>query len=257
MKFDVIIGNPPYQKPTGTGKLWPLFIKRDFELVKEDGIVYLVTPTTWLNRKKGGAWQYYSDHDIVSFRSNLCSWFPSVGTSPGAPLVLKRPYSGETLVDDSFKVNLHKDSIPVDHKNLKPDVIEFLGECSKNHSPVASLKGDGPNWGDPTLSETPSETHKYETYYASSKKRQTVWSSEPRAGHGELKLIIGLYGNPLKTSEISTKGVGTLARYVTGDQEYLESLLYLITHPTNIRWTYLMSSDAWIDPLYWISNKPQ
>jgi len=256
MKFDVVIGNPPYQGANASNKLWPKFVEKSLQIVKDGGVVYLITPTTWINKKAGGAWKYFKNCDITHFTPNLLSWFPTVSTNPGAALIIKKPYSGSTTVDGGFTINLHNTLIPVDHKNLNLETIEFLGEMSENHTPVTPLKGDGPNWGDPTLSETPSETHKYETYYASSKKRRAVWSSEPRAGHGELKLIVGCYGNTLKTCEISTRGVGALAKYVTGDSDYLDYLQYLITHPANMRWTALMSSDAWTNPLYWISSKP-
>jgi hypothetical protein len=256
MKFDVVIGNPPYQMPTGSKKLWPLFIKRGLQLVKDGGIVYLVTPTTWLNRKGRGAWQFMRDFDVVSLRANLCPWFPSVGTNPGAALIFKRPYGGQTLVDGEMSVDLHHDVLPVDHKNLNHETTDFLTKMSRHHMPVSSVSGDGPGWGDPSLSEEESETHKYETYYASSAKRRSVWSSEPRAGCGELKLVVGRYGNTKKTCEITRKGVGIMARYVTGSREELERLRDLITHPANIKWTALMASDAWTDPLYWISENP-
>ena len=50
MKFDVIIGNPPYQKKVGPKKtqaIWPEFVEKAFELCKEGGYVSLIHPTGW------------------------------------------------------------------------------------------------------------------------------------------------------------------------------------------------------------------
>lgn len=54
-KFDIIIENPPYQKPKnasykgskGNSTLWDLFIEKSFQLLKEDGIIGAITPSNW------------------------------------------------------------------------------------------------------------------------------------------------------------------------------------------------------------------
>lgn len=50
-KFDVVVGNPPYQKSTkgGNGQrdLWHKFVKKSFDIVKEDGYVSLIHPSKW------------------------------------------------------------------------------------------------------------------------------------------------------------------------------------------------------------------
>lgn len=50
--FDLVIGNPPYQKQVGPRKtqaIWQLFVSKAFELVKEDGYVSLIHPSSWRN----------------------------------------------------------------------------------------------------------------------------------------------------------------------------------------------------------------
>ena len=54
MKFDVIAGNPPYNKPTKELKkgqignsIWPDFVKKSFELLKPNGFLCLVHPPLW------------------------------------------------------------------------------------------------------------------------------------------------------------------------------------------------------------------
>lgn len=52
MKFDVIVGNPPYQKQVGERKtepLWDKFVDKAFDLVEEDGHVCMVHPSGWRN----------------------------------------------------------------------------------------------------------------------------------------------------------------------------------------------------------------
>ncbi len=49
-KFDIIIGNPPFNTGgllKGGGTLWPLFVKKAFELVGENGYICFVHPPGW------------------------------------------------------------------------------------------------------------------------------------------------------------------------------------------------------------------
>lgn len=44
MKFDVVIGNPPYQDAKGQNTLYPKFYAKAVKLVKTDGVVAMITP---------------------------------------------------------------------------------------------------------------------------------------------------------------------------------------------------------------------
>jgi hypothetical protein len=52
MKFDCIVGNPPYQKKVGNRKtepLWHIFVQNSIESLKPSGIMCLVHPSGWRN----------------------------------------------------------------------------------------------------------------------------------------------------------------------------------------------------------------
>jgi len=52
MKFDVIVGNPPYQHPTNQRwKMWVDFIEKSSNLINENGYLSMITPISWLNGK--------------------------------------------------------------------------------------------------------------------------------------------------------------------------------------------------------------
>jgi hypothetical protein len=65
-KFDIIIGNPPYNKngiraPGRSEKsvtIWPEFIKKCLNILKEDGYLLFITPLTWIKKS-------HSLHDIM------------------------------------------------------------------------------------------------------------------------------------------------------------------------------------------------
>ena len=52
MKFDVIVGNPPYQTQVGPSKtepMWDKFVKQSFEILNDEGYLILVHPSGWRN----------------------------------------------------------------------------------------------------------------------------------------------------------------------------------------------------------------
>lgn len=50
MKFDVVIGNPPYQKqvgPKNTEPIWDKFVEKSFDLCADKGYISLIHPSGW------------------------------------------------------------------------------------------------------------------------------------------------------------------------------------------------------------------
>lgn len=92
MKFDVVIGNPPYQNPGKSKgqKLWYKFIFKCSDLVKEDGYLAMVTPTSWIrggvNHGKAGVLKDIfgvKQLVIASFRDITKTYFPRIGIEIG------------------------------------------------------------------------------------------------------------------------------------------------------------------------------
>jgi len=51
MKFDCIVGNPPFQDSNridNANKLWPRFVKKSWELIADKGVMALITPNGWM-----------------------------------------------------------------------------------------------------------------------------------------------------------------------------------------------------------------
>lgn len=73
MKFDVIIGNPPYQAPITKNNLnnyamcgstiWDKFVKKSIDLVSENGYVCLIHPSKWRN-PESKLWNVMSKNQI-------------------------------------------------------------------------------------------------------------------------------------------------------------------------------------------------
>ena len=157
MKFDVVVGNPPYESATADGRkdqannLWSKFTKKAFEIVKKDGVVALVTPTSWLSpaadigKGKNGIRfirDYFQKLSVVYMNINECAKHFSVG-STFSYFVVKNTettaFKTEILTDETsytidlrdieyFPKTMNKLAISISKKTLEHSVkFGFIG----------------------------------------------------------------------------------------------------------------------------------
>ena len=84
IEINIIISNPPYQK-AGEGraeKLWPKFISKSVDMIKNDGYILYITPHSWLsgssNIKKGvtGVYkEYFCKYQLEYVNVGKCDHF--------------------------------------------------------------------------------------------------------------------------------------------------------------------------------------
>lgn len=53
-KFDVILGNPPYQEDKSNNKLYPKFYKKSLDILNDDGYLCMITPVAIIKAFTGG-----------------------------------------------------------------------------------------------------------------------------------------------------------------------------------------------------------
>lgn len=88
IRFDIIVGNPPYQsdKKGGQNKIYNQFCKKSLDILSDDGLLLFITPTSVLNKGKRFCLNCIQGLRYVKFISD---WFPDVGVSICAWLIDK------------------------------------------------------------------------------------------------------------------------------------------------------------------------
>lgn len=134
MKFDVVIGNPPYQDSSHSEKkntLWRKFVDKAHETwVCDGGTVAQIIPSSWVGSQQLLN-KYFLPYDLLVLNKDECRrHFPGVGSSFSYYVLQKRPYQHITHV-----INKEIDgSVVADTINIM-DVV--CGAIPRNMSPLA------------------------------------------------------------------------------------------------------------------------
>jgi hypothetical protein len=170
MKFDVVIGNPPYQdlNNRNTQSLWILFLKKAFDIVQSKGFVSLITPRTWATSLKVYT-EFFLKKDTYVLNLDECaSHFPGIGSTFSyfiirndrpTPHPIKLITPSESIQLDSlpplglgrFTGNLN---LRIWSKILRSPTFPVITSSGYNTSKFTS--------GDPSVSKEPTATHPYQ-----------------------------------------------------------------------------------------------
>jgi site-specific DNA-methyltransferase (adenine-specific) len=129
MKFDVIIGNPPYQGDQAHAfKIWPTITVKALSLLKTNGYIGWVIPSGWLEsnnaQMKKVRTTLTSDFNLLSINRNVNQFF-NVGTDILTLSARNEPYQGNTLYTEGITSSIIdlRSGLPKDASDTMIDVI--------------------------------------------------------------------------------------------------------------------------------------
>lgn len=276
IKFDVIIGNPPYnfnglkKVPTKSnvnkkedGKtIWCEFIKRNISLLNEDGIMNVLIPSIWMKPDKAGMYDLLLKYDISKLHTlNANETNKTFGFHVQTPtcyfLLTNKENNGKIELFDSLKDNYEeltlRKNIPIP-LNFVSIVNKFL-KISDKYGKINIIKTNLPKQNTQLIDHfTP--LFKFEniktTKLDKDKKPylEINYSNEPLMYYGEPKIIMAhkMYGFPFIDKE-GKYGISTRDNYIIKNKsiaemelisEYLSNeLILFLFETTRYRMRYL------------------
>ncbi len=192
MKFDIIIGNPPYA--AGANKsFYTRFIDLTYKISK-NGIIAMVTPNTWISNSKDKPSSLFREMD-------------SVGTF----ILIKEMDAREIFnialgsrisyfIFSAKKLPIKTTRIRLSNSNHEdPLVLKLL----KNSQKPISGKGNITSGEKDPLQLVRSASYTFPIFLSSKKERQLVWGSTEAPGADKMKLIVSHIMTPRKAEHFS------------------------------------------------------
>ena len=131
MKFDVIIGNPPYQNANHNAKkdsLWKLFIKKSNEI--SNGKIYFVIPASFTSPT--GLFDFYKNR--ISFIDlTIKKYFPNVGSSFCSVLIENELQDKSKISTNSGQISVNMDTMDCIPYNLNEEILNTSKLIFKNN----------------------------------------------------------------------------------------------------------------------------
>lgn len=192
MKFDIVIGNPPYA--AGANKsFYTRFIDLTYKISK-NGIIAMVTPNTWISNSKDKPSSLFREMD-------------SVGTF----ILIKEMDAHEIFhialgsrisyfIFSARKLPIKTIRIRLSNSNHEdPLILKLL----KNSQKPISGKGNITSGEKDPLQFEQSAAHTFPIFLSSKKERQLVWGSTKAPGTDKMKLIVSHIMTPGKAEHFS------------------------------------------------------
>ena len=193
MKFDLVIGNPPYQGSNTIGtqqpkshNLWSKFVESAINLVDDGGYLTMVTPDSWMSANSH-ILNLFKKHSLVWCKTDVGSHF-NVGSSFTAWTLYKG--NGPTMIDgiqvDLSKLEylprnfhqtwpIHNKVINSDHPKI-PVKIDLACHSDRKHG---------------NLSDKKDNVYKYKTFHTNA---QTKYAKKKTVDYHNSKIVWTLSG---------------------------------------------------------------
>ena len=234
MKFDVIVGNPPYQGNNDKGtkqpkshNLWSKFAEKGIELLNPNGFIAFVTPDSWMS-PNSQLLKMFKDNSLVWVDTEVGKYF-TVGSSFTAWCVQKNKNT-QTAVIDGLEVDITKlqylprnfaKTFPIHNKviNSTHPKLDILCDtsCHSDHK-------------NNNFSDTEDTTYKYTTFHTNA---QTKFCKKQSKDFLKSKIVWTTSGYFKPFFSAGNLGTSEVCQYILADSteaqhilSYLDSKLY-------------------------------
>lgn len=214
MKFDVVVGNPPYQAADNknTKILWPKFLNHGFDMCTDGGYVSMITPRTWTTNSLYD--NIFLKHRPIFINIDECEkYFPGVGSSFSYYVIQNNKSSGVVTITNKNGTTTLKQMPSVGLGNSNPIALSIMSKTIENRQKFKMITSSGYNTmkfskNDPTVSWVKTQQHKYKVLHKNLKKTGPVYFYSNLLDtkiYNIPRVVISIWVNNYKDMTVETK----------------------------------------------------
>ena len=212
MKFDVVIGNPPFKNGNETGgksSLWRKIVAKAWTIVKDNGTLIMVAPQ--LPNSAADLGHIFTKNQTNTVWTKISHHFPGVGSSFFAWSVTKTPKTTDTLfINDNIRLDVTSEALPNDLRSisiLQKVMAHPKFECKSSPEYLHTSVADGKD--DDHLFSKPTKKHPYIIRRTSGDNYQMYGAVKP-TDYDLPKVVMTFSGNPHYKYHSSKDPIGTI-----------------------------------------------
>jgi len=204
MKFDLIVGNPPYAKLLDNGKrtsknhnMIGLFIKKSFEILKEKGYLLFITPDNWMSiSNRNTLIMELTSKQIHYINIHIAKkYFKKIGSSFVWYLIENTKFYKDIQIEGIFNKKLYKGSvkseirryIPVFYNSIIQSILNKTIDCNNKKFIIETSSDLHKYTKKKLISNNKDNKFKYKLIHT---PNQIVWSSRPHKYQKDYKVFI-------------------------------------------------------------------
>jgi hypothetical protein len=212
MKFDVIVGNPPFKNGNETGgksSLWRKIVNKSWNQLNDGGIITMITPQ--FPNSAADLGNIFTKHQTTTVWTDIAHHFPGVGSSFFAWSVSKTPKTALTnFINDGISIDITNKSLPKDLRSMSiisKVMNNTLFECKSSPEYLHTSVADGKD--DDRLYSKKTNQHTF-AIRRTSGDNYTMWGSVLPTDYTEPKVVMTFSGNPHYKFHDSLDPIGTI-----------------------------------------------
>jgi hypothetical protein len=260
MKFDVIVGNPPYQDnmPDGARKsistnLWTKFIDKSVnELLAPNGWCGMVVPASWAGPTKNLSNGRRILKDIFAANNTtmlnldpgLNSHFQQVGSTFSWFMTQKAPYAGVTKIQLNATEHVDVDLSQVESLPRINHVLAYsINQKYFQKASTSDVVAGQYRVSDDQYQEQKTAQYKHPAYHTPAEGGRTWYMKTKHPNHAAHKVIISLSGRYVPVADAGTQGYTDMClAYIVKDGETLDSVLSVLNSKL---FHFIMNANKW------------
>ena len=212
MKFDVVVGNPPFKNGNETGgksSLWRKIVAKAWTIVKDNGTLIMIAPQFPNSANDLG--HIFTENQTNTVWTKISHHFPGVGSSFFAWSVTKTPKITDTLfINDNIRLDVTSTALPNDLRSisvLQKVLANPKFECKSSPEYLHTSVADGKD--DDHLFSKPTKKHTYIIRRTSGDNYQMYGAVKP-TDYDLPKVVMTFSGNPHYKYHSNKDPIGTI-----------------------------------------------
>ncbi len=193
MKFDVVLGNPPYQSGNGESggrhSLWRKIIAKSFTILNKNGYIAMVCPGFPLSSNDLGT--HIKNNTPVYLNNDVSEYFPGIGSDIKSWIIKEGKHNNDFIVDGNIWTTEDDPTINPIYLNITKKLESFeIFDCKYDGGYNSTqLKNDENDYF-----ETPTGDSIYPIRHGSTVK--VAYVSKPTHCHNLSKVMMTFSGYP-------------------------------------------------------------